>query len=109
MVEKLAEKSPLIMRMGLQAFYATQDLPFEPALRHLEGQLDAVLATEDAIEGLDRFFAQALAGVERALRVLADRYESSHPVGGVPLSPTAQPRRPAPHHRCAPRRRSERR
>jgi enoyl-CoA hydratase/carnithine racemase len=52
---KLAGKSPAVMRLGLEAFYATQDLELEPALRHLERQLMAVLATEDAREGLMAF------------------------------------------------------
>lgn len=55
LAEKLAQKSPLVMRMGLTAFHAVQDLELEPALRHLEGQLAAVLATEDAREGLAAF------------------------------------------------------
>src|SRR6185369_9782342 len=37
--EKLAAKSPQVMRLGLEAFHRTQDLELEPALRHLEGQL----------------------------------------------------------------------
>ncbi len=55
LAEKLAAKSPAVMRLGLQAFQATQDLALEPALRHLEGQLMAVLSTEDAREGLTAF------------------------------------------------------
>ena len=55
LAEKLAGKSPAIMRLGLQAFYATQDLELEPALRHLELQLMSVLSTEDAREGLMAF------------------------------------------------------
>jgi len=55
LAEKLASKSPAIMRLGLTAFHATQDMELEPALRHLEGQLMAVLATEDAREGLMAF------------------------------------------------------
>ena len=55
LAEKLASKSPAIMRLGLQAFYATQDLELEPALRYLEQQLVAVLSTEDAREGLMAF------------------------------------------------------
>ncbi|MFO0576028.1 MAG: enoyl-CoA hydratase-related protein [Polyangia bacterium] len=53
--DKLIAKSPLIMRMGLSAFHATQDLELEPALRHLEGELARVLGTEDAAEGLLAF------------------------------------------------------
>lgn len=53
--DKLVGKSPLIMKMGLDAFHYMQDLDFEPALRHLEGELTRVLATEDAGEGLMAF------------------------------------------------------
>jgi enoyl-CoA hydratase/carnithine racemase len=52
----LASKSPTAMRLGLRAFYETQDLDHRPALEHLQGQLAAVLATEDAAEGLAAFF-----------------------------------------------------
>jgi enoyl-CoA hydratase/carnithine racemase len=55
LADKLAGKSPAVMKLGLEAFYATQDMALEPALRHLEGQLMAVLATEDAREGLMAF------------------------------------------------------
>jgi enoyl-CoA hydratase/carnithine racemase len=53
--EKLAQKSPAVMKLGLEAFHKSQDMELEPALRHLEGQLMAVLATEDAREGLMAF------------------------------------------------------
>jgi enoyl-CoA hydratase/carnithine racemase len=53
--DKLVSKSPLIVGMGLDAFHHTQDLDLEPALRHLEGELARVLATEDAAEGLMAF------------------------------------------------------
>lgn len=52
----IASKSPTAMRLGLAAFYDTQDLPLRPALEHLQTQLAAVLATEDAAEGLAAFF-----------------------------------------------------
>ena len=55
LAEKLAGKSPVVMRMGLEAFYRVQDLELEPALHHLQGQLVAVLGTEDAREGLMAF------------------------------------------------------
>ena len=42
--------------MGLQAFYETQDMELERALPYLQAQLLAVLATEDAREGLTAFF-----------------------------------------------------
>jgi enoyl-CoA hydratase/carnithine racemase len=53
--DKLAGKSPAVMRMGLEAFYRVQDLELEPALQYLQGQLVAVLGTEDAREGLMAF------------------------------------------------------
>jgi enoyl-CoA hydratase/carnithine racemase len=53
---RLASRSPSAMRLGLRAFYATQDMPLRPALEALEKQLAAVLATEDAHEGLTAFF-----------------------------------------------------
>ncbi|HEY1584414.1 MAG TPA: enoyl-CoA hydratase-related protein [Polyangia bacterium] len=55
LAEKLAGKSPAVMRMGLEAFYRVQDLELEPALQYLQGQLVAVLGTEDAREGLMAF------------------------------------------------------
>lgn len=55
LAQTLSKKSPAAMRLGLNAFYQTQDSPFEAALQHLEGQLMAVLGTEDAREGLMAF------------------------------------------------------
>ena len=51
----LARKSPTAMRLGLTAFHETEELPLEPALRQLERQLAAVLASEDAREGIRAF------------------------------------------------------
>ncbi len=56
LARKLAAKSPTAMRLGLRAFHATQDLPLAPALEQLQRELFAVLATEDAREGLTAFF-----------------------------------------------------
>src|SRR5262252_490862 len=56
LARKLAKKSPLIMKMGLSAFYETQDMDLERALPYLQAQLLAVLSTEDAREGLTAFF-----------------------------------------------------
>lgn len=55
LAQKLAAKSPVVMKLGLEAFYRVQDLELEPALQYLQGQLMAVLATEDAREGLMAF------------------------------------------------------
>ena len=54
----LAKKSPQAMALGLRAFYDTQDLAHRPALEHLQAQLAAVLATEDAAEGIAAFFGK---------------------------------------------------
>jgi enoyl-CoA hydratase len=56
LAHKLAGKSPSAMRLGLRAFYDTQDQDLAPALAHLQAQLGAVLATEDAAEGIAAFF-----------------------------------------------------
>jgi enoyl-CoA hydratase/carnithine racemase len=55
LAQKLAGKSPIVMRLGLEAFYRVQDMELEPALQHLQSQLMAVLATDDAREGLTAF------------------------------------------------------
>jgi enoyl-CoA hydratase/carnithine racemase len=54
----VAAKSPSAMRLGLRAFYHTQDMELRPALEHLQTQLAAVLSTEDAAEGIAAFFAK---------------------------------------------------
>jgi enoyl-CoA hydratase/carnithine racemase len=56
LAHKLAKKSPTAVRLGLRAFYETQDMELVPALEHLQRQLGAVLATEDAAEGVAAFF-----------------------------------------------------
>jgi enoyl-CoA hydratase len=55
---ELAERSPATLALGLRAFYHAQDLAYEPALRHLEGELGRVLALEDAREGIAAFLAK---------------------------------------------------
>jgi enoyl-CoA hydratase/carnithine racemase len=52
---EIAEKSPAAVALGLRAFYGTQDLEYEAALRQLEGELGKVLALEDAREGISAF------------------------------------------------------
>lgn len=48
----LASKSPLIMRLGKDSFYASQDMDFRSALDYLHGQLDVCLQSEDVVEGV---------------------------------------------------------
>jgi enoyl-CoA hydratase len=54
--QKLAAKSPLLMRLGKDALYAQQDLDFEEALEYLRAELQRALATDDAREGVAAFF-----------------------------------------------------
>jgi enoyl-CoA hydratase len=52
---ELAGRSPAAIALGLRAFYRSQDMEFEPALRYLEDQLGRVLRLEDAAEGITAF------------------------------------------------------
>lgn len=51
----LASKSPLIMRLGKDSFYASQDMGFREAMEYLHGQLGVCLQSEDTIEGVTAF------------------------------------------------------
>ncbi len=55
LAREIAGRSPAVLRLGLQAFYESQDMPLDEALRYLERQLGAVLALDDAKEGLMAF------------------------------------------------------
>jgi enoyl-CoA hydratase/carnithine racemase len=55
---EIAERSPAAIALGLRAFYRTQDMELEPALRHLQGELGRVLALEDAAEGIAAFLGK---------------------------------------------------
>jgi enoyl-CoA hydratase/carnithine racemase len=54
-LQSLAEKSPIGMKIGKEAFYAMGDMPFEQALDFLSGKIAEVAATEDAKEGITAF------------------------------------------------------
>ena len=54
--EKLAGKSPLIMRLGKEAMRRQLDMPFDDALDYLRAQLTLALSTEDIVEGVTAFF-----------------------------------------------------
>src|ERR671912_1326468 len=54
--ERLAEKSPLLMRMGKDAMYRQQDLPLADALEFLRAQLTLATSTDDIREGVAAFF-----------------------------------------------------
>jgi enoyl-CoA hydratase/carnithine racemase len=51
----LASKSPIIMRLGKDSFYASQDMGFRESLDYLHGMLGLCLETEDTIEGVTAF------------------------------------------------------
>ncbi len=53
---RLASKSPVIMRLGKDALFRSQDMAFVDALEYLRHNLTLALATEDAAEGVRAFF-----------------------------------------------------
>jgi len=54
--EKLAAKSPLIMKLGKDAMFRQQDMAFLDALDFLRAQLTIAFSTEDIQEGVRAFF-----------------------------------------------------
>jgi enoyl-CoA hydratase len=54
--DKLAKKSPLIMRLGKDAMFRQQDMAFADAVEFLHSQLTIALSTEDIVEGVTAFF-----------------------------------------------------
>ena len=51
----LAYRSPIGMKLGKQAFYEMEDMPFEEALDFLAGKIAEVASTDDAREGVMAF------------------------------------------------------
>lgn len=56
LAQKLAAKSPLIMRLGKQATFTQMDMGFFEGLEYLHSQLSLALSTEDIVEGVTAFF-----------------------------------------------------
>ena len=54
--EKLAGKSPVLMRLGKDAMFRQQDMAFADALDYLRSQLTIAFSTEDIQEGVRAFF-----------------------------------------------------
>jgi enoyl-CoA hydratase len=54
--EKLASKSPLLMKIGHDAMYRQQDMAIDEALEFLRSQLSLTFTTEDIQEGVQAFF-----------------------------------------------------
>lgn len=55
LAKKLAEKSPLALQMGKEAFYGMSDLEYGKALSYTNELFAALCMTEDAKEGVDAF------------------------------------------------------
>ena len=54
--EKLARKSPVLMKLGKDAMFRQQDMAFADALDFLRAQLTVAFSTEDIQEGVKAFF-----------------------------------------------------
>jgi enoyl-CoA hydratase/carnithine racemase len=54
--EKLASKSPALMKLGKDAVYRQMDMPFDEALDFLRSQLSIAFTTDDVQEGVRAFF-----------------------------------------------------
>ncbi len=54
--QKLAGKSPVVMRLGKDAMFRQQDMALQDALEFLQSQLTIELSTDDAVEGVSAFF-----------------------------------------------------
>ena len=54
--QKLASKSPVLMRLGHDAMYRQQDMALDDALEFLRSQLSLTFSTEDILEGVQAFF-----------------------------------------------------
>ena len=54
--EKLAAKSPLLMRLGKDAMFRQMDMALVDALEYLHAQLTIALSTDDIREGVTAFF-----------------------------------------------------
>jgi enoyl-CoA hydratase/carnithine racemase len=55
LTDKLAKKSPAVMRLGRDSFYRQQDMEFQAALEYLQSQLTLVSLTDDTKEGVRAF------------------------------------------------------
>jgi len=52
---ELASKSPLVLRLGKESFYRSQDMAFDEALGYLNAMLTVDLESEDVLEGVSAF------------------------------------------------------
>ncbi len=56
LAKRIAKMSPLIVRMGRDAYYDVLDREYIESIEYLNGKLMEVLSTEDAMEGIRAFF-----------------------------------------------------
>lgn len=56
MCARLASRSPIVMRLGKDSFYAAEDMNLRDSLAYLHGMLGICLETEDVVEGVTAFF-----------------------------------------------------
>jgi len=56
LTEELAGKSPIAMKLGLEAFYTMQDMSFPAAMAYLQDQLALLSLSDDLKEGVTAFF-----------------------------------------------------
>ena len=54
-IEKIASKSPAILRLGRRAFYTMRDMEYEKALEYLSSMLAINTMAEDVAEGIGAF------------------------------------------------------
>ena len=54
-IEKIASKSPAILRLGRRAFYTMRDMEYEKALEYLSSMLAINTMAEDVAEGISAF------------------------------------------------------
>ena len=54
--EKLARKSPVLMKLGKDAMFRQQDMAYADAIDFLRSQLTIAFSTEDIQEGVRAFF-----------------------------------------------------
>jgi enoyl-CoA hydratase/carnithine racemase len=54
--EKLARKSPVLMKLGKDAMFRQQDMDYADAIDYLRSQLTIAFSTEDIQEGVRAFF-----------------------------------------------------
>jgi len=56
LTQELARKSPIGMKLGLEAFYKMQDMSFPSAMAYLQDQLALLSLSDDLKEGVTAFF-----------------------------------------------------